>query len=120
LPEKVEDAPLEAVFDDEAGDGEIPLEKVISMGEARMMSADDFWRYCYENEIFSAIKKCMDCMEKEMAEAMSVDLLGTSVTRGCRMMENQSSVVERNKAVIDFINAREIEVRRIFGSAEEE
>ena len=119
LPNKSVGSALGSVFYDEADD-EFSIEKAAVEGRAREMSVEDFWHYCYENEIFSAIKKSFGVMERRITEAMSLDLLSTSVSSGCRMMGNRDGLVARNKAVIAFIEARETEVSMVLGSAEKE
>lgn len=93
---------------------------VVSVSNAETMIADDFWCYCHENEIFSGIKERMAVQEKGMAEAVSLSLLGTSVASGCRMMDDREGIIARNKAIIVFIEEREVAVREILSRPEEE
>lgn len=77
------------------------------LADSAQKDFDGIWLEFHEVGFFAAVKKRIFTMNEEIIRATEVGMLGTSVVCGERMLENQTSILERNAAVIQVIEGFE-------------
>lgn len=69
--------------------------------------SDDIWGQFHKTGFLAQVKKRILVVNEEIRDAADIGILGTSLIRGERMLENKSSILQRNLAVIKIIEELE-------------